>query len=635
MRPNLYSIWHLNLLYSSIEEDRRLEVIQKCFWPLLNLAKNGYKVALEIPASSLEIALQLDPAWVKVFKELLYDKKIELVGSGYTQLISPTLPAKVNSTNIDEGFKVYKEILNIHPEVWLINEQAFSDSLISLYSEFKNIKAVIIDWCSLFGNTPELDENLVFEIQNLKSSAGKSIPVIWSHSIAFQKFQHVIHNQIDESEFFEYYDKIFTGMTKTNLNQPSFCLYGNDAEVFDFRPGRFHTEATAPSYSEWSKIDKIFKDLALNFNYIFPSELLHDGLNKCSDININSLREPVTVKKQPKYNICRWNLTGRNTPYINSILLSNAVNIDQMDSSKKRELCYLFSSDFRTHITEKRWTAFFQSILDIDHRKHLAIINEDNLTSTQKNYLENDLLYLQLNSKKGGSVERVGLKNLPYLFGRVKHGFFSRMDICADWFSSNLVFQEFGRPQATDLSLATILSNSSEKNTLVVKSNFLNGSVDKLFSLHENSFILDYQLNIPKVPIGCFRFSFITFNPEEICPTSFKIETHCGGYDMTTFSLPNYDFSHGENPTNIVSSNNIFPMTENFCNVYTKNYILKIEILESCLIPMAMIKHKIAREGRLLRLFFSLSEVDETRKCDWSFSNVVIKFKFTLTPRNT
>jgi len=35
----LFTVFHLNLSYSSIEEEQRLEVIKRCYWPLLRLVR--------------------------------------------------------------------------------------------------------------------------------------------------------------------------------------------------------------------------------------------------------------------------------------------------------------------------------------------------------------------------------------------------------------------------------------------------------------------------------------------------------------------------------------------------------------------------------------------------------------------
>ena len=41
MSLDLYSIFHLNLSYSSIEKSDRRKVIDKCYWPLIEIAKKN------------------------------------------------------------------------------------------------------------------------------------------------------------------------------------------------------------------------------------------------------------------------------------------------------------------------------------------------------------------------------------------------------------------------------------------------------------------------------------------------------------------------------------------------------------------------------------------------------------------
>ena len=43
----LFTIFHLNLAYSSIEEAQRPEVVRRCYWPLLRLAERGVPIGIE------------------------------------------------------------------------------------------------------------------------------------------------------------------------------------------------------------------------------------------------------------------------------------------------------------------------------------------------------------------------------------------------------------------------------------------------------------------------------------------------------------------------------------------------------------------------------------------------------------
>ena len=106
---NLYSCFHLNLAFSSIEEDQRIEVIKKCYWPLLNLAdQQNTKFGIELSGWTLETIKKLDSEWVQKLRKLINLKKIEIVGSGYCQIIGPLVPYELNIINHSLGLDIYK-----------------------------------------------------------------------------------------------------------------------------------------------------------------------------------------------------------------------------------------------------------------------------------------------------------------------------------------------------------------------------------------------------------------------------------------------------------------------------------------------------------------------------------------------
>ncbi|MFH1995819.1 MAG: glycoside hydrolase family 57, partial [Candidatus Omnitrophota bacterium] len=86
----MYTIFHCNIFYSSIPEEKRKDVIRKCYWPILELAEaRNVPIGVEISGCSLEVVTRLDPAWIKKFKKLLRGNACELIGSGYMQIIGP------------------------------------------------------------------------------------------------------------------------------------------------------------------------------------------------------------------------------------------------------------------------------------------------------------------------------------------------------------------------------------------------------------------------------------------------------------------------------------------------------------------------------------------------------------------
>ena len=147
---NIFSFFHLNLMFSSIEENQRLEVIKKCYWPILILASEyNVPIGIESTGITLELINELDKSWVDELRNLIANGLCEFIGSGYSQLIGPLVPYEVNLNNQIIG-KVYNKLLNFDPKIALINEQAFSSNLISLYKK-TGYETIIMEWNNFCG----------------------------------------------------------------------------------------------------------------------------------------------------------------------------------------------------------------------------------------------------------------------------------------------------------------------------------------------------------------------------------------------------------------------------------------------------------------------------------------------------
>ena len=142
----------------------------------------------------------------------------------------------------------------------------------------------------------------------------------------------------------------------------ALCLYASDAEIFDFRPGRFRTEEKLPQASEWDRLDKAFAAVTSEPGIVLasPSEVLK-LINRPGGghvLQLESVQCPVPVKKQRKYNLARWAVTGRDNIAVNAACHRIYQGMLGRGDADWKELCYLWASDFRTHLTEKRWTGF-------------------------------------------------------------------------------------------------------------------------------------------------------------------------------------------------------------------------------------------------------------------------------------
>jgi len=646
MKPRLYSIWHLNLMYSSIEIDRRAEVIAKCFWPLIDLAKKGFRPGIEAPGLTLEIAQELDPKWIQELKSCWEQGLLEFVGSGYSQVIGSLVPAKLNQINIQEGIAAYKKILGRSPDLWMANEQTYSKGLAeSLLDE--GIQNLVIDWNNPYGNHLEWQDQWAFSTQTTLDTQGRSMNIVWSDSLAFQRFQRYVHQENVAAEYHGFLNSLFKKMTK-NPGPNSFCIYGNDAEIFDFRPGRFATEPSLENSQEWPRIFEIFGLMQeMGFEFCRPSHSLTENRPQTNPLEITNLVEPSSVKKQPKYNVTRWSLSGR------SSAKSNQMCFDLLESSfmttpdSRRKICFLWSSDFRTHITEKRWIDFFRELTEL-HTKYVKPSSPNLSGQVEKNettmdhpaqdklIFETDHLQVELNPLRGLSLEKIQLKNKAAFLGRLCLGSFSHMDLSADWYSGNVVLQLPGQAQITDLKKSpTRACESDTERYFQTKMAFNTGFIHKTlrFPKDRAEWTEEFHFQIPQLSVGSLRFGFITLATPLMMEDGIQLRTHLGGKTMETWPLPNVDFDHGQQASSLVSATQGLGMTEGQIQILTKDQVLTVSLEHSTLRPLAMIENKIDREGRFFRLYFSVSEYDETRRGPFDLTNETVRFRYQLEKR--
>jgi len=197
----LYTIFHLNLAYSSIEEGQRSQVLQCCYWPLLRLAKEyNLPFGIEATGYTLESAALIDPTWLAELRRLTTEGPCEFIGSGYAQIIGPLIPAEVNAANLRIGNQVYERLLGFRPKIALVNEQAYSAGLIRHYLD-AGYQAIVMEWDNPAHCHPEWNSNWRYLPQLACGRHGEEIPLIWNKSIAFQKFQRYAHGEMELDDF--------------------------------------------------------------------------------------------------------------------------------------------------------------------------------------------------------------------------------------------------------------------------------------------------------------------------------------------------------------------------------------------------------------------------------------------------
>ena len=435
-------------------------MVRLCYWPLLRIAeRTGAPIGVEASGFTLETVASLDPAWLDTLRELVAGRGCEFVGSGYSQVIGPLVPAAVNAANLRAGHQVYERLLGFRPHIAFVNEQAYSAGLLQHYLD-ASYDVIVMEWDNPARAHQEWDAEWRYVPQIAVGQHGEAMPVIWNKAIAFQQFQRYAHDESSLEEYLSYLVSHQAGRPR------GLAIYGNDGEIFDFRPGRYHTEATLAEPGEWARIERLIEAIASDsrFRLIRPSQALElmDQPTAAHRLHLESAADPTPVKKQRKYNITRWAVTGRNDLGINTVCWRRYADLaaqgDATDSDW-RELCELWSSDYRTHITDARWAAYQPRLAALNVKTPSGGIGAIDLTPLAPDdravaldgpllTVRTDRVTLVVNCRRGLAVHALsfGPEDVP-LCGSLTHGFYDDIHWAADFYTGMTVLESSGRPK--------------------------------------------------------------------------------------------------------------------------------------------------------------------------------------------
>lgn len=626
----LVCLFHLNLAYSSLEAEDRSGIVERCYRPLLGLAEaTGFPIAIEASGWTFERIAELDPGWIAECRDLLAEGRMEIVGSSYTQCAAPLVPADVNRWNIRLGREVYAELLGVEPRIALVPEQAYSAGVATLYAE-AGYEAIVADWDNAYRSHQDWPDSHR-RFPQLAVGVRGEIPVIWSESIAFQRFQRYAHGELSLREYLAFVRGI------CEPGDGALLLYANDAEVFDHRPGRFAAEPTLEE-AEWDRIAAglaAIRDEALGAPG-FPSAALGllEHLGAGNKIHLETPDQPVPVKKQDKYNIGRWAVTGRDDSSVNTrcYRIYERMRAEGCDDNPDawRRLCALWSSDVRTHITEARWMRYLEELERAECDWRVSATNTTPALATIERSPESDgYLYtlrhgdltLVVNARRGLAVHAftdASVADVP-LFGTIPHGYFETIDLGADWYSGSLVQEAPLRHKIADLNRVTpelgLLADGKPAATAVVPTEL--GEVVKTVVLDGDAHAVDihYAIGWDEIPRGSLRLGYVTLLPEAFSAAQLWFATHNGGDAVTRFELADSaDFDHGAPVSAIVSSRQGLGVTEGVVLIGDDRHALAIGVDQLLSKPLGLVSFRVARPGHLTRVCFSIAEEDDTRR---------------------
>lgn len=615
MATALYTVFHLNLAFSSIEVEQHGDVVKHCYWPLLQLAEAGVPVGIEMTAYTLEAVNHLDPDWVTKFKQLIAKGKCELVASGDSQIIGPLIPAAVNHANLRLGQDAYHRLVGVRPNIAYLNEQAVSAGLLDVYID-EGFDAVVVEWDNPFSHNPDWSKEGLNRPQSLKSASGRSIKVIWNHAIAFQKFQRYVHGELTLADYLHYLVKVLRpGML-------AFPVYGSDAEVFDFRPGRYQTEAAQVS-GEWQRIATLFN--ALNsmseYQWRLPSSLL-TFWQPGEPLSLTNAEHPVSVKKQAKYNISRWGLSGRNDLLLNSHCyraLAKLQHSPHASDDDWRNLCRIWASDLRTHLTQTRYnalplTAPAAQAPQFSPWQDTAAVDIHYDTERRRLHIRTASVQLSLNGNRGLAIDQLAFLSHDFepVIGTLSHGHFDHISYGADFYSNHLLLERFrDRDRVADLNRVSFeLAQQDGYPVVYCRQTLKSGAIIKWYRIEEEAVHTGVYFEDKQRPEASVRLGFITLLN---CAERAWYHTKLGGNHNETFHI-GADMDQGAPVSSIVSASSALGATDGHIRFGTGTLGVSLSWDPARCAALPMVSSKQIDEEYLNRLWFSLAEADETLK---------------------
>ncbi|HEY4265094.1 MAG TPA: hypothetical protein VGM72_07235 [Micropepsaceae bacterium] len=625
-RLNLFALFHLNLAFSSIEESDRAAVIERCYWPLLALCAAHGPIGIEASGYTLEQIEMRDPAWIRRLGDLIADGKAELIGSGYAQLIGPLAPATLVAKNLGIGNAVYRQLLGTSPTLALVNEQAYAGGLVGHYLD-AGYKALLMDWDNPAAQHPEWSAESRYLPQTARGADGRTIGLLWTNTVAFQKLQRYAHGDM---EFEDYLDFV---LAQQGASPRALCVYASDGEIFGFRPGRYRTEERLED-GEWTRLGAAFSALSSErgMRLVTPSGALTAMKNPGAEpLRLETAACPVPVKKQRKYNLTRWAVTGRDDIAINAACqrIHAALLRGHAPETDWKTLCRLWASDFRTHITQARWDAYCAELSAMEARLGTSPTLSPpkahppecaaRITGVERRFIdiETRSVRVRLDRRRGLAIARVAFDGDAPIIGGLPHGHFDDIALQADWYTGDCVFEEPGEPKITDLDWAETELWHEDGDVLVCgRIQTPLGPIEKTLrvSANEPRIGFDMTFHWSEWRKGALRLGHITLLPEAFDWQSLALTTHNGGFAPERFALSGTQIDHGAPVSFLVSASCGLGMTEGWAELSDGKRTVRVEVEREIAPLLGLLTHRQMGGSLFCQLALSMLELDDTRR---------------------
>ncbi len=619
----LFAVFHLNLAFSSIEESERAVVIERCYWPLLALAASHGPIGIEASGYTLEEIEKRDPAWIARFHGLIAEGKAELIGSGYAQMIGPLVPAKVVAKNLAIGNDIYRRLVGIVPTLALVNEQAYSSGLVGHYLD-AGYQALLMDWDNPAAQHPEWNAEARYLPQAALGADGRSIGLLWTNTVAFQKLQRFAHGDIELDEYLGFV------AARRGAASRALCVYASDGEIFDFRPGRYRTEEQLGE-GEWARLGAAFSALSSGGrDALWSRRPMRLGSRKTrmrAPLRLETAACPVPVKKQRKYNLTRWAVTGRDDIAINAAcqrIYAALLRTNGSDADWKT-LCRLWSSDFRTHITDARWTAYCAALCRNGRATSSRTTAHAFTTASTGDPIERRFIDIQtpcvtarLDRRRGLAIAKPRFQwRCPHRRGAAARAF-RRHRAAGRLVYRRLRFRTAWRAQdhRSRMGGDAALRKTARMCWLRARIPTPLGPIEKTLRFRANQPRVEFDIAFEWAEWGkgSLRVGHITLLPDAFDWRELALTTHNGGFSPERFALHGTNVDHGAPVSFLVSAACGLGMTEGWAEFSDGRRTLRLEVDRETAPLLGLLTHRQVGGSLFCQLALSMLELDDTRR---------------------
>jgi hypothetical protein len=287
-----------------------------------------------------------------------------------------------------------------------------------------------------------------------------------------------------------------------------------------------------------------------------------------------------------------------------------------------KELCYLWASDFRTHLTEKRWTSYCVRLRAAEEKWSAppATIPSPHGDAVMDRYfkIETPHAAATLDRRRGLALASVKFAGHGHpTLGGLPHGFFDDIALAADWYTGDCVFEAPGEHKLTDLEwcAAQIARQANGDVLAFARIETPKGPIEKMLRFCADRPRVEFDLTFhwDDWGKGVLRLGHFTLLPGAFDAGRLTLATANGG-GPERFSLAGQTIDHGAPVSFLVSSSHGFGMTEGWAEIGDGKTRLRIEIDRATAPLLGLLTHRRVGDSLFCQLVLSALELDDTRK---------------------